>query len=1257
MNNTRTAAINVKSLLAVSVLGFVALLAFAPAAKSDSRQLWQVCDALDSEVGECQRPAGVATDPTTGDVYVVDSGRIGGNDRIGGNQRILKFSPWGELVMGWGGGVRDGSNVPQTCGPAATPPSASCLDGIRGGGVGQFANPQGVAVDSAGNVYVHESKSCESGSACEVVAHTNRVQKLSPDGDFILTFGREVNLTKVAERKAQEAASEPVTVTPAEENLCTAASGNTCGPGTQGSGNGEFGTGPLYPLDAQSSYIAIGPGNKVEVGGQERIQVFDSGGHFESSIPVPGKIVGALAVDAAGSSFASFSVGGGNERSTDDVVKLDPSGNELCRAKVADPRALAIDAQGRVYVASGVKSSGSDLTIHRFSSACVEDEAFAFTVLDIGGFLNSSSTTGIATSSACGIEGNLYYANSSSGAGLSLLRAYYPQPNPVLCPPPPVPPSITEQYATSAGATSAIVEARINPRFWPDTTYYVQYGTEDCAESPSACEKTALFPGAALKTDNDEPKRTAGVFLSDLAPDTTYHYRFVAQSGGGGPAFGVGEDEADATLTTYPLPGQLKSDCPNQAFRAGASAALPDCRAYEMVSPLDKQGGDILPMINGPGYPAALNQGAASGDRLTYSTYRAFGEAVSGPYTSQYLARRGQGGWSSEPISPFQEGASFIELLELETNYKAFDEELCNSWVLRGTEPQLAPGAIPGYANLYRRDNCAGGSYEAATTVAPIFDPEKGEAPLPPRVFTPEVQGFSADGSHVVFSAQGKLTENAPACGKGSGVGCPTQVYDYHDGDTDLVCVLPNGTPSQESCSAGGSTGNPANGRNASVFNAVSADGSRIFWTSSKVSFQPGKLYLRVNGEETILISSAPASFWGAAPDASRVFFSTYPGPGPGDLYETAIEGGAKTQIAGKVLGVMGMSEDARRVYFASREAIAGTEENSEGATAQAGEPNLYLYEAGDEGGGTTTYVASLAEGDASTLLPAALQPAPIYRTSRVTPSGLHAAFTSAAPLTGADNIDAVSGEPVTEVFLYDATEKELRCVSCNPSGARPKGREFKANGSSTGLWIAGSIPGWANQFHPSRVLSEDGNRLFFESVEPLVLADTNGKKDVYEWEAAQSAAECDALGAQLALQVEGGCLSLISSGDNPADSSFVDAGASGRDVFFTTNSSLLAQDPGLIDVYDAREGGGFPAPPTPPAACEGEACQGAYVPPDDPTPASSSFEGAGNVAAQPKAKARPKAKPRKAKHAHKKHKRKQKQKARAKRNERGGQK
>ena len=97
----------------------------------------------------------------------------------------------------------------------------------------------------------------------------------------------------------------------------------------------------------------------------------------------------------------------------------------------------------------------------------------------------------------------------------------------------------------------------------------------------------------------------------------------------------------------------------------------------------------------------------------------------------------------------------------------------------------------------------------------------------------------------------------------------------------------------------------------------------------------------------------------------------------------------------------------------------------------------------------------------------------------------------------------------------------------------------------------------------------------------------------------------------------------------------------SGKDIFFTTAQSLLSYDPGLVDVYDARVEGGLPEPAPPAPGCEGEACQGPIQAPNDPTPASSSFEGPGNVHEKPakqKKKKKHKKKSKKSKKKSKKH-------------------
>jgi hypothetical protein len=64
----------------------------------------------------------------------------------------------------------------------------------------------------------------------------------------------------------------------------------------------------------------------------------------------------------------------------------------------------------------------------------------------------------------------------------------------------------------------------------------------------------------------------------------------------------------------------------------------------------------------------------------------------------------------------------------------------------------------------------------------------------------------------------------------------------------------------------------------------------------------------------------------------------------------------------------------------------------------------------------------------------------------------------------------------------------------------------------------------------------------------------------------------------------------------------FVDASESGADAFFLSGESLVPTDPGSADLYDAREGGGFPAPATE-IECEGDSCQGLPSEPEDPQP------------------------------------------------------
>jgi hypothetical protein len=157
-------------------------------------------------------------------------------------------------------------------------------------------------------------------------------------------------------------------------------------------------------------------------------------------------------------------------------------------------------------------------------------------------------------------------------------------------------------------------------------------------------------------------------------------------------------------------------------------------------------------------------------------------------------------------------------------------------------------------------------------------------------------------------------------------------------------------------------------------------------------------------------------------------------------------------------------------------------------------------------------------------------------------------------------------------------------------------------------MMAAGWVPAWENNQYASRALSGDGRRLFFESSDRLSPLDTDGVTDVYEWEAAGEGTCVE--GSASFVPSAGGCIDLLSSGKSPRASIFLDADSSGKNFFFATLSSLLPQDYGLVDVYDAREEGGFPPPPPGKVECEGEACQSPPGPPGEATPASAAFGG-----------------------------------------------
>jgi hypothetical protein len=773
-------------------------------------------------------------------------------------------------------------------------------------------------------------------------------------------------------------------------------------------------------------------------------------------------------------------------------------------------------------------------------------------------------------------------------------------------------PTIVSTSAAAVTTKTAVLQAKVNPG-GEATTYNFEYGTADCSANPCA----------GIPVPNGNVGAGSGVIevsneIAALSPGTTYHFRVLATNGSGTVA------GPDTVFHTFAADAP-DAKCPNQAFRYGPGAFLPDCRAYEMVSPVEKGGRSIRQFAAIRSIRAGYNQSDLNGEKFTYASSASFGDQVSSRNANQYIATRGAGGWTTHGINPLagrSVGEPFFSFTgDFETPFKVFSPDLSNAWLMDMTVARLTPDAAEGgWPNLYRRDNLTDG-YEALTTSV-LSNPAEIEVFSKLEEFL-EVQGHSRDFSHVLFTDKVALTPNAV-------VGTQKQqVYDFSGGEVHLVSVLPDGT-ANAGVSTVGTVQLPIE-HNAWFSHAVSDDGSRVFWTNSTGgspgSPGQGKIYVRKNPGQpqsalngasectepakacTIPVSSGTAQFWTASADGSEAIYSEGPLRDAenerGTLYRRDVDAETSTQIAKNVTGVLGAGDDASYVYFTSWEVLDGG--------AAAGEPNLYL-----EHEGSITFVATLTAADTGpTEGPNGIDHASTvdstesrYHSSRVTPDGRHLAFQTAYPQLGYDNTDAVNGKAALEVYLYDADADELTCASCNPSGGRPVGQVLQAPYDAgahvpTFGWAAAWIPTFSHDLYAPRALSSDGNRLYFNSFDALVPRDSNGAQDVYQWEA-QGTGGCERAG---------GCINLLSTGEDPQKSEFVDATPDGSDVFIETDSDLDPRDPGLTDIYDVREGGGYPPSPPPSPPCVGDACQSIPAAPNDPTPASAGFRGAGDPA------------------------------------------
>jgi hypothetical protein len=689
------------------------------------------------------------------------------------------------------------------------------------------------------------------------------------------------------------------------------------------------------------------------------------------------------------------------------------------------------------------------------------------------------------------------------------------------------PPEVKSTEAVNISETEAELQAVVNPGNL-ETTYTFEI------EAKGSGTWTLIGEGTLAAGNLDvEASAAAG----DLEPGASYRFRIIATNE-------EGTDEAEGDFATYPsVP--VSAGCENSLVRTGPSALLPDCRAYELVTPPDTNG--RAPIGTGTyGSIFTNRQVSPAGDKIPFmveggSLPGLGGTGASNDKGDPYLSVRTPGGWATTYIGP--SGAEATSLLPGTTSpdqgYFFWTAEVAGSAVLGGLTAYVR--YPDGHSELLGQGSL-------------------GQDPLTSGRL------ISEGGGHIIFSTgSGTSTDTAVQLEPEAAPDETAAIYDRipnpvtGERETRVISLKPGDIPF--------GAGEDA------LYLGASFDGEGVAFKVDST------LYLRYDNEETFQIGTG-VDFAGVAEGGDRVFYVE-----GGDLKRFDVDTGVKVfaDTPAPVIPVQ-VSLDGTAAYFVSETAISGSGPNPEGDEPQPGEQNLYLSEEGEIGfvatvtdndveapsvGGLGTWVSAMNAGGRLADVPA-----------RTTPDGSVLLFRSQAALTGYDP------DGHAQIYRFDSVGGELDCLSCNPTGAAATSDADLQSQQREGRLLF--YPwGWLEN------LRADGRRAFFESSEGLVARDSDGLKDVYEWED-QGVGSCT---------TPGGCLYLISSSESLRNEYLWAVSKSGDSVFFLSSELLLGIDVDeTFSIYDAHVGGGFPEHVDP--ICEGEGCRPQPTPPPSlPTP------------------------------------------------------
>jgi hypothetical protein len=790
-------------------------------------------------------------------------------------------------------------------------------------------------------------------------------------------------------------------------------------------------------------------------------------------------------------------------------------------------------------------------------------------------------------------------------------------------------PSIESAVAKNVAGEAALLEAVIDPNGY-ETKYRFEYGTSTAyGTSVPATGYQILAAGTTPVTETLQ--------LTGLKTGETYHWRIVAINANG-----------TAKASSYD----------HTFVYDTSSGGLPDGRAYEMVTPAQKNGALILDTALGTLEP----EFAADGSRVIAPAIQCFANAEScntignNQTGSAYAFNRTSSGWQATALAP--PPTAFGSITPKSYNADA------------GAALFVGPTG-PGDSQALSLRESDGAFTELATL--DLNGEANGELEAPVS---------TEDFSHIVWVS-----------------GEPYRLFEYVAGVGGSQPLLVGVSGHSESSGLISQCEDIEGGlENKALKSSVSSDGRVVFFVAvhGACATPPvNELYARIeNGEagaRTVAISEPqapqipggpgpraectgecakntespappatnpnwrPAEFQGASTDGSRVFFTSAQqltdaaSENSNNLYEfenvkaanaserTTVdvsegEGGVPAPGGPRVQGVMAVSEDGSHVYFVAQGVLTNAA-NDRGQTAHDGADNLYVYErdAADPAG-RTAFIAALPSTNGGQQ-----EWTTFYgggHRANVTPDGRFLVFLSAGQLTA----DDTSRSGAKQVFRYDADPAAEEAAAHVPRLIRISigNYGFDDNGNRSTATPCNIEQECSEEalLAPSRSLggrrdptmSDNGEYVFFQSsvgLTPQALDDTpTGSEEgsqgnevpayaqnVYEWHA--------------------GHVSLISDGRDVSSNHgaspecvkhssvcLLGVDATGTNVFFTTTDQLVPQDTDTeLDIYDARIGGGFPAPPAP-QPCVEETCHG--TPAAQLAPASGgtlTFNGQGNIA------------------------------------------